>query len=143
MLEVVKALLITTNSSDDQWNTDYFYQGHSGSKKPSSLDKNILKIFIGLWISKFEINWSVAYYKLADRICVSLRHLNWSQSTWIYLIWLPLAWQFQNGVNQLCGSKKWRTRPTFSKKIDSKNYWNVKYFHLIDFIIYSFLFELL
>ena len=45
----------------------------------------------------------VAPINLADRICGFLRHLNWSQSTWIYFIWLRLVWQFQNGVNQLCG----------------------------------------
>ena len=98
---------------------------------------------IGKILLQTEQHIQVAPINLADRICGFLKHLNWSQSTWIYLVWLPLVWRFQNGVNQLCGSKQWRTRPTFSQKIDSKIYWNVKYFHLFDFIIYSFNFKLL
>ena len=53
---------------------------------------------------------------LAHHICVFLRNLNWSQSYWIYSIWLPLVWQFQNGVNHLCRSKQIRPRPKLIAK---------------------------
>ena len=43
--------------------------------------------------------------QVAHHICVFLRNLNWSQSYWIYFIWLPLVWQLQNRENHLCRSK--------------------------------------